>query len=1110
MIFVFMLSTFLGVNTLASAQNKVTLNKVNASFAETITDIGNQSGYDVVISSSLLKMAHPVTVKCKDFSLEEAIKSCLKNQPFSYTIQEKTVVIVKKNSTVPGQTKGRKVSGTVKDTNGQPIPSATINEAGTPNSVKANDRGEFQLNLINPAARLIVTSLGFEKKEISLSGSEESLNIILKESPQILSEVTVKTGYFEKSKQTFTGATASFSGEQLRSITDGNVLSALSVLDPAFKTIDNNAIGSDPNQMPDYQIRGSSSINSNLDEKYKGNPNAPLFMLDGFEVSQEKVYDLDPQRISGVTLLKDAAALALYGSRGANGVVVVSTYPPKRGKMQITYNSTMDFEVADLSGYSLLNAKDKLAYEKLAGIYTPGNAVYVGESYDFLYNERLKMVQQGTNTEWIKKPVKGLAINTKQALTLEGGDDAFRYGVDLSYNPSEGVMKGSSRDRKGINIRLNYNIKNFRFSNQTSFDNVGITNSPYGSFSTYAYLNPYYTPYDENGNMKKVLYVLNSVTSPSVTIANPLYNTTLKTKNSSNYDNFINNFGIEWNLSPALKLNGTFSINKKTQLTDIFKPADHNDFINTTTVAARGSYFKATESVLRYEGNAGVSYTKSVAKHLLVANSNVNILQVSNDQYSVTATGFPNDLQDHISMGLQYLNGTKPLGYESTSRLIGALGNLNYSYDRRFLADFAFRFDGSSQFGSNDRWGSFWSAGLGWNLHNEAFLANSKIINLLKIRGSTGLTGSQNFYPYQSQLTYSYLSDISYNDYIGATAIAYGNNDLRWQKTLKRNVGVDFELFGSKLNGYFNYYYDTSKDVLVDVTLPPSLGFSTYKANLGEVANRGYEINLRATVYSNPSKRQFINVFGSAVHNTNTLEKLSNALKAFNDTGDLGKDNITNTSSEADKAASRRPTVRFIEGQSINTIWAVQSLGIDPATGQEVFVDKNGNTTNVWTSANYKPFGATDAKVEGTFGTNIASGGFQLNVYFAYRMGGYLYNSTLVNRIENVNPNQNVDSRVFYGRWKNPGDVAAFKGITNTTITRPTSRFVEKNNIVELKTVNLSYLFANRRFLNTVGVNNMRVSAYLNDVFRASSIKAERGIDYPFARRYALALQVTF
>jgi hypothetical protein len=194
----------------------------------------------------------------------------------------------------------------------------------------------------------------------------------------------------------------------------------------------------------------------------------------------------------------------------------------------------------------------------------------------------------------------------------------------------------------------------------------------------------------------------------------------------------------------------------------------------------------------------------------------------------------------------------------------------------------------------------------------------------------------------------------------------------------------------------------------------------------------------------------------------------------------------------------------------MNTIWVVKSLGIDPATGQEVYLDKNGNITNLWSAANYIPFGNTDATVEGTIGTNVGYKGFQLNVYMMYNLGGSIYNSTLVDRVENVDPNFNVDSRVFYDRWKKPGDIADFKSVADRSITQPTSRFVEKDNTIELKSVNLSYTFDQSRLFTKFGIQRARLSGYLNDVFRASTVKDERGINYPYSKHYALAFQVIF
>lgn len=1092
--FTLLLTSVLFVNAKSFSQT-LTLSLKNTSLSEVFSEIEKQSGYSFVYGKEQLLQAKKLNLEVTSAELKTVLDLVFKDQSLTYSISGKYISVQKKaNRNRQGgianaqtfQVKGRTV-----DENGQPLIGVNVIEKGTKNSVTTNENGEFSISVSSSNSLLVFTFVG--KKLVERKVIEgETLTIKLVNIEEEIDAVVV-TGYFEKSKQTFTGAATTFKGEDIRKISNQNVLVALSVIDPSFKLMDNNMIGSDPNKLPEFQIRGAGSIPSPLEEKYKGNPNIPTFMLDGFEVSLEKIYDLDPERILTVTILKDAAALAIYGSRGSNGVVVITTNPPKAGKLNATYSVNMNFEAADLSSYDLLGSADKLEYERLAGIYSPNNYISTGEAFSFYYNERLKLVQQGIDTDWLSKPVRGLGTNLKHALTLEGGDGTFRYAMDLSYNPSSGVMKGSGRDRTGIKLQLNYNYNNLRFSNQLSFDNVQTTNSPYGSFSTYAYLNPYYNPYDASGNVKRVLYNLESSQFPTIVVANPLYNATINTKDEGKYDNFINNFGMEWNVNPDLRVNAKLSISKKNQMLDVFKPSDHTDFLSTDK---KGSYMKATTESFQYEGTAGLSYTKNIGKQLFVLNTNYNIQEIKDDTYTVNASGFPNDLMDHIGMGLEYLEGTKPQGYETTTRLMGLLGNLNYSYDNRFLADLSIRYDGSSQFGSKSRWGSFWSTGLGWNIHEESFLKDNSQVDVLRVRGSLGYTGAQSFYPYQSIMMYQYMTNITYDNYFGSVVSSYGNKDLKWQRTFKKNIGMDFELFDSAISGYVNFYSDFSKDVLVDVSMAPSLGFDTYKANLGEVENKGFEVSLKATLLANKETDFYWNVFGSAVHNQNKLSKISNSLSAYND--------------KADGAVTNRPSVRFIEGQSMNTLWVVKSLGIDPATGQEVFLDKNNNPTNVWSSADYVPYGNTDSSIEGTLGTNLGYKGFQMNVYLQYRAGGSIYNNTLVNRVENVDPNRNVDSRVFYDRWKTPGDISSFKGIANKTLTYPTSRFVEKDNRLDLKSINLSYTFNNSPWMTRYGLDRARLSAYLNDVFQITSVKAERGIDYPFARHYALALQVNF
>lgn len=476
-----------------------------------------------------------------------------------------------------------------------------------------------------------------------------------------------------------------------------------------------------------------------------------------------------------------------------------------------------------------------------------------------------------------------------------------------------------------------------------------------------------------------------------------------------------------------------------------------------------------------------------------------NLRETNHDQTDVYALGFPNANMDHISMGAGFKEGDKPGGAYDVTRLVGFVGNLGYTYDERFLLDFSVRSDGSSLYGSNNRWGTFWSLGLGYNLHHEKFMERLTFINLLKIRGSIGTTGGQNFNPYQSMAMYSYNDDrigaISYSGYIGAILKAFGNKNLRWQKVEKQNVGLDFELFDRRLTGSFNVYDDISKDVLIDVTLAPSLGFSSYKENLGEVKNSGVELTLKGTVIRDREREIYWDIMYNLAHNKNKVTKINQALTAFND--------------KQDAEVKNKPVIRYKEGLSQNTIWANESLGIDPATGEEIFLDMNGNKVNEWDAANYKPFGSTDPKIYGTIGTMFTYKKWELNAHLYYKYGGYIYNSTLVDKVENVNPNENGDKRILYDRWNKEGDVAKFKKVSDVSVTNPTSRFIEKENYIQLQSLSIGYDFSCDK-LREIGIQRLKLSAIGNDIFTSSTVKMERGTSYPFARTFSLSAQLTF
>ena len=353
--------------------------------------------------------------------------------------------------------------------------------------------------------------------------------IVLKEDVKALDDVVV-TGYFNKNKDSFTGAQVTVKGDELRKVTTGNVLQALSVFDPSIRFEDNIDIGSNPNRIADFTIRGNSGIGLTEFEKeavsrdnLKNNPNLPTFIMDGFEVDAEKIFDLDIERIESLTILKDASATAIYGSRAANGVIVIKTKAPSEGQLRVNYNFTASIAIPDLNGYDLLDAREKLDFEKSIGMYKDNNAdAQINKDKD--YNYKLSLVESGVNTYWLSQPLK-VEFNQKHSIFIEGGDKAVRYGIDFKYDKDNGVMKGSARDRGALGFSLSYNLKDkLLVRNYLTVNKVKSKESPYGDFSQYALLNPYYPFQDEHGNLiRKMTQYINT----NKQIWNPVYEATV-------------------------------------------------------------------------------------------------------------------------------------------------------------------------------------------------------------------------------------------------------------------------------------------------------------------------------------------------------------------------------------------------------------------------------------------------------------------------------------------------------------------------------------------------------------------------------------------------------
>ena len=508
--------------------------------------------YEFVYRRESLGNLKVKNVELKDVTLKQVLDQVLRQNGFDYEIVDK-IVIVRKLA-LNQQKKEIKITGRVTDEKGEALPGVTVIVKGTQLGTATGMDGKYSLTLPEGKENhiLVFTMVGMETKEVVV-GKQTGINVVMKDVVSELDDVIV-TGYYTQAKNSFTGAARTITAEELQQGGNQNILSALQNIDPSFVKLANNQMGSNPNAITDFQIRGAGSISGVRDE-YSGNPNMPVFIVDGFETTAEKVFDMDPYRVATITLLKDAAATAIYGSRASNGVVVITTVAPAGGKMSVSYNGDMTFYAADLTDYNLCNAEEKLNLEVLSGMYDISKRLHYTQDkfsdkvyMDEAYNQRLANVREGVNTYWLDKPLNNVTLAHKHSLRLDGGNDYIRYAMEVNYNNTPGVMKESGRERIGLGMELQYIYKGLTFRNQLNYSRVKAKNSPYGSFSEYTKMNPYVKYKDEEGNL---IYTVDQddrwhPTVRSLFIYNPLYNATLNVTDESGYNDLTNLFGFVW------------------------------------------------------------------------------------------------------------------------------------------------------------------------------------------------------------------------------------------------------------------------------------------------------------------------------------------------------------------------------------------------------------------------------------------------------------------------------------------------------------------------------------------------------------------------------------
>lgn len=971
------------------------------------------------------------------------------------------------------QSDGKKVvKGVVLDDLGEPLPGVGIRIKGMKGAWGTNASGRFEIPVTKERVIMTFSFVGFKTVEQEVKAGAE-VTIQLEEDVDLLDEVVV-TGYMTKNKSSFTGSQTTVDKKQIMSIGTKNILQSLEAFVPGMVTMENSAMGSNPNAQQEINIRGRAT--------FEGKANMPVFVVDGSIVSSEFVFDMDMNEVESVTVLRDASATALYGAKGSAGVIVITTRALEGGKLKLRYNGTIRTSFPDLSDYHLLNASQKLEYERLAGLYNDANPQHRYE-LDKKYAALATEVARGVNTDWLAKPLR-VGVSQNHNINVDGGDDYARYSLGLRYGKDAGVMKGSGRDRLNFTFNLSYSRENLFFiSNLARVSFVNSYDSPYGDFTSFVNANPYDSPYDQTGELRQLL---------NHNLRNPLYEASVGNKsNSSNFDFFNTTTLRVWLGDFRIDGDATFQRGRSNSLR--FVSPRSGEFATTKNLSQRGRLSETFRRSTDFAAKLLLSYNKNVIDDLFLSvMGGSNIEYRSSQLSSYSSIGYFSEKLADPGFSSGYSAGSRPVSSDEIVTGVGFFVNLNTIYKERYFLDFIYRYEGSSLFGKNTRFAPFWSAGAGWNIHKEPFMEGVNV-DLLKLRVSTGYLGNVSFSPYQALTTYQYGERFTYVKGAGSVPITIGNPDLKWERTMNNNLGLDLNIFNGRWDMSLDLYWKITDNLLLDVTKAPSVGVQTAKQNVGEIENKGIELSTRVVPIRTKDWNWTLSL--TASHNRNKIRKISNALKAQNE-------------KNMEKNEAGKPLPIYVEGESLSTLKVVPSAGIDPATGKEIYIKRDGSLTFDYDPRDKITVGDTSPVVSGMMSSYLTYKGFSLTAGLRYQLGAMDYNTTLASRVEGADPKKNADERVFNDRWTKPGDKASYKDIADSTVPMQTTRFVSVHNFLELSTLSLAYDFKpiDLKYFN---IRNLRLELMANDIFHYSSIKQERGLSYPYARSVEMTIRFT-
>lgn len=1014
----------------------------------------------------LLYLRPSLRIKLTAFFLMVAI---LDVQSENYA--QKTKISNEPGAKLTGKTASqKKIQGVVKDHTGMPLIGVTIlvnDKQGTTTDFD----GKYQIS-VNEGDMVSFSFLGFTTKKITIS-DQVVLNVTLEPSTNKLDEL-VLVGYGKMSRDKITGAVTKLDTKVLQNTQNVSFADALIGVVPGLFVQENFL---SPDAPPSILLRGVGSISASTE---------PLIVVDGVQMPRSGLaaFTLNAADIQEISILKDAASTSIYGSKGTNGVIIITT---KRGArntgLKVTFNTRLGVKYADESFTNdLMSTSQKLNFEESLGFYKTTPALLQ------------KRRESGNNVNWADLLLTN-EINRENDISFSGGSDKVNYYTSITYNNVSNIFGGEYK-RYTTTTRLDFDLgKKLKIGFSGNFGNVNEKDKrTIGSpFSNAFLLNPWLAVYDDNGDPLRLLDVGSSSGIPY----NPLY-----VRDHTNIQANRKNIGGSANLTYTpfkwLSLNGVLGANYNTSKSSTFEKV----IVNGGTL----SYSDGDNN--NYTGTLTATLAKKFQKHNLDLVLGNEFNEYETNSLSISAKDFNSDAIQTISAAktIVTINERK-----SQAGSLSYFSRFNYGFDNRYNLSLSFRRDGSSRFGDNNKYANFWSVGTSWNLYNDLF-KGSKIVSSLKLRASIGTSGNDFIGDFASQSLYGYKSQINYAGSAAPYLTRGENADLTWEKNYNKNFGLDYGLFKNRISGTIDYYIRDTRDLLNNKPIPSTSGFSELVSNIGSFRNEGVEISLHTV---NFKSKDFIWTTDFNI--------------AFN------KGTVLSLSDEKDMLINAGSTV-FKAGSAIRSFYIVDWAGVNPQTGFNQYraadgklVDYNTNRTTINTTEinNLRQVSDKTAipKYFGGLTNTFRFKSLDMSFLISYAGGHYVLNGGIYELYNNPAFNQHTD---VANAWKNPGDQANL-AVRQVYLPRPTSslvsdykassQFLQDASYIKLKNLTLGYTL-HKSVLDKVGIERLRIYVQGQNLFTKTAVSyidpeyavagGSIGLSSSIVRGYSLGLNATF